>query len=106
MDTFIGDGMIYFISDPNPFIDKFTFDKKHLRGLVSIPKYVGFNEGLSFAKENAEWIYKQVNSFSPLIFIENNSNILFEGRTKSLRLLMMTIMLVLTIILKLKIMLL
>ena len=63
---------------------KFTFDKKHLRGLVSIPKYVGFNEGLTFAKENAEWIYKQVNSFSPLIFIENNSNILFEGRTKKI----------------------
>ena len=52
--------------------------------MVSIPKYVGFNEGLTFAKENAEWIYKQVNSFSPLIFIENNSNILFEGRTKKI----------------------
>ena len=63
---------------------KFTFDKKHLRGLVSIPKYVGFNEGLTFAKENTEWIYKQVSSFSPLIFIENNSNILFEGRTKKI----------------------
>ena len=48
---------------------KFTFDKKNLRGLVSIPKYVGFNKGLTFARENAEWIYKQFSSFSPLIFL-------------------------------------
>ena len=36
---------------------KFTFDKKNITGLVSIPKYVSFNEGLTFAKENADWIY-------------------------------------------------
>ena len=59
---------------------KFTFDKKNLIGLVSIPKYISFNDGLAFAKENAEWIHKQVSLFSPLIFIENNSKILFEGR--------------------------
>ena len=61
---------------------KFTFDKKNLRGLVSIPKYVSFKEGLTFAEENAGWIHKQVSLFLPLIFIENNSRILFEGRTK------------------------
>ena len=63
---------------------KFTFDKKNLRGFVSIPKYVGFQKGLTFAKENAEWIYKQVDSFYPLIFIDDNSKILFEGRTKKI----------------------
>tara|TARA_A100001011_G_scaffold163615_1_gene172188 strand:- start:45 stop:758 length:714 start_codon:yes stop_codon:yes gene_type:complete len=63
---------------------KFTFDKKNLRGLVSIPKYVSFGEGLAFAKENADWIHKQVSSFSPLIFIENNTNIIFEGRAKKI----------------------
>ena len=64
---------------------KFTFDKKNITGLVSIPKYVSFNEGLTFAKENAEWIYKQFSSFSPLILIENNSSILFEGRRKKIK---------------------
>ncbi len=63
---------------------KFTFDKKNLRGLVSIPKYVSFNEGFTFAEKNAEWIHNQISSFSPLIFIENNSKILFEGRTKKI----------------------
>ncbi len=63
---------------------KFTFDKKNLRGLVSIPKYVSFNKGLTFARENAEWIHKQVSSLSPLIFIENNANIIFEGRAKKI----------------------
>ena len=63
---------------------KFTFDKKNLRGLVSIPKYVSFNEGQTFARENAEWIHKQINSFSPLIFIKNNTSIKFEGRTKKI----------------------
>ncbi len=63
---------------------KFTFDKKNLRGYVSIPKYVDFQKGLTFAKENAEWIYKQVNSFYPLIFIDDSSKILFEGRTKKI----------------------
>ena len=63
---------------------KFTFDKKNLRGFVSIPKYVGFQKGLTFAKENAEWIYKQVDSFYPLIFIDDNCKILFEGRTKKI----------------------
>ena len=63
---------------------KFTFDKKNIRGLVSIPKYVSFNEGLKFAEENAKWIHKQVSSFSPIIFIDNNSKILFEGRIKKI----------------------
>ncbi len=63
---------------------KFTFDKKNITGLVSIPKYVSFNEGLTFAKENADWIYEQFSSFSPLIFIENNSHILFEGKRKKI----------------------
>ena len=63
---------------------KFTFDKKNLRGLVSIPKYVSFNEGQTFAGENAEWIYKQVTSLSPLIFIGHNTNIIFEGITRKI----------------------
>ena len=40
---------------------KLTFDKKRLSGLVSIPKHISFNDGFSFAQENANWLIEQYN---------------------------------------------
>ena len=35
---------------------KLTFDKKNIRGLVSIPKHISFKNGFDFAQENIEWL--------------------------------------------------
>ena len=51
---------------------KLTFDKKNLRGLVSIPYYVSFKNGLEFANENIEWLYKEIKKLYPLILIKHN----------------------------------
>ena len=48
-----------------------TFDKKNLRGLVSIPKYVAFKNGLEFANENVKWLYEEINKILPLVLIQN-----------------------------------
>jgi len=58
---------------------KLTFDKKNFRGLVSIPYYVTFDDGLKFAKENIEWLSKEIKKISPLIYIKNNSSIMIKG---------------------------
>ena len=58
---------------------KLTFDKKNFRGLVSIPYYVTFDDGLKFAKENIEWLSKEMKKISPLIYIKNNSSIMIKG---------------------------
>ena len=49
---------------------KLTFDKKDLCGLVSIPKYISFNNGLIFARDNINWIGSQLDVFLPLIIIK------------------------------------
>ena len=49
---------------------KLTFDKKNLRGLVSIPNYVSFKSGLKFANENAQWLYKEINKILPIVLIK------------------------------------
>ena len=51
---------------------KLTFDKKNLRGLVSIPNYVSFKSGLEFANENVKWLYKEINKILPLVLIKHN----------------------------------
>ena len=61
---------------------KLTFDKKTLSGLVSIPRHITFNDGLTFAKENAEWLNKQFNEINPIINVINGTTILFEGEEK------------------------
>ncbi len=58
---------------------KLTFDKKNFQGLVSIPYYVTFDDGLKFAKENIEWLSKEMKKISPLIYIKNNSSIMIKG---------------------------
>ena len=59
---------------------KLTFDKKNLRGLVSIPYYVSFKSGLEFANENIEWLYKEIKKFLPLVLIRNNLSLLIMGK--------------------------
>ena len=58
---------------------KLTFDKKNLRGLVSIPNYVSFKSGLEFANENVKWLYKEINKILPLVFIKHNTSLLVMG---------------------------
>ena len=59
---------------------KLTFDKKNLRGLVSIPYYVSFKSGLEFANENIEWLYKEIKKILPIVLIKNNSSLLILGK--------------------------
>tara|TARA_Y100000813_G_scaffold196366_1_gene179717 strand:- start:215 stop:928 length:714 start_codon:yes stop_codon:yes gene_type:complete len=59
---------------------KLTFDKKNMRGLVSIPKYISFKSGIDFAEENIEWLSKEVKKLYPLIFIKNGSSLLIKGK--------------------------
>ena len=59
---------------------KLTFDKKNMRGLVSIPKYISFKSGIGFAEENIEWLSKEVKKLYPLIFIKNGSSLLIKGK--------------------------
>jgi len=59
---------------------KLTFDKKNLRGLVSIPYYVSFKSGLEFANENIEWLYKEIKKVLPIVLIKHNSSLLILGK--------------------------
>ena len=59
---------------------KLTFDKKNLRGLVSIPYYVSFKSGLEFANENIEWLYKEIKKILPIVLIRHNSSLLILGK--------------------------
>ena len=59
---------------------KLTFDKKNLRGLVSIPYYVSFKSGLEFANENVKWLYEEINKILPLNLIKHNNSLLVMGK--------------------------
>ena len=59
---------------------KLTFDKKNLRGLVSIPYYVSFKSGLEFANENVKWLYEEINKILPLVLIKHNASLLIMGK--------------------------
>ena len=59
---------------------KLTFDKKNLRGLVSIPNYVSFKSGLEFANENVKWLFKEINKILPIVLIEHNASLLIMGK--------------------------
>ena len=59
---------------------KLTFDKKNLRGLVSIPNYVSFKSGLEFANENVKWLYEEINKILPLVLIKHNTSLLIMGK--------------------------
>ena len=59
---------------------KFTFDKKNLRGLVSIPTYITINSGVKFAKDNIDWLYRQLKALKPLIYIDNEVEIKISNK--------------------------
>ena len=59
---------------------KLTFDKKNLRGLVSIPYHVSFKSGLEFANENVKWLYKEINKILPLVLIKHDTSLLIMGK--------------------------
>ncbi len=59
---------------------KLTFDKKNLRGLVSIPYYISFKHGLEFANENIKWLCEEINKILPLILIKHNTTLLIMGK--------------------------
>ena len=59
---------------------KLTFDKKNLRGLVSIPYYVSFKSGFEFANENVKWLYEEINKILPLVPIKHNTSLLIMGK--------------------------
>ena len=59
---------------------KLTFDKKNLRGLVSIPYHVSFKSGLEFANENVKWLYEEINKILPLVLIKHNTSLLIMGK--------------------------
>jgi len=63
---------------------KLTFDKKNLRGLVSIPHYVSYKSGLKFANENIEWLYNEIKKILPLVLIRHNSFLLILGEKKQI----------------------
>ena len=48
--------------------------------MVSIPYYVSFKNGLEFAYENIEWLYKEVKKHLPLLLIEHNSSLMIMGK--------------------------
>ncbi len=60
---------------------KLTFDKKNIRGLVSIPYYVTFKSGLDFANEYIEWLYKEINKILPLVLIRHNLSLVIMDKT-------------------------
>lgn len=54
---------------------KISLDKKNLSGLVSIPNYLKYEQGLKFAKENIDWLSSQIEEFKPIIKIGNGTKI-------------------------------
>jgi len=63
---------------------KLTFDKKTLSGLVSIPNYISYKDAFIFAQENSKWLFDQFNEISPLIIINHEAIISFEGKNKKI----------------------
>ena len=61
---------------------KLTFDKKNLRALISIPKYITFIEGIKFAEENKDWLLGQLEEFYPINYISNGTKLLFDDEIK------------------------
>ncbi len=62
---------------------KLSLDKKDLNGLVSIPYYIKYEEGVKFAKENLEWLSEEIKKLKPIIKINNGTKIkLFDDILK------------------------
>ena len=57
---------------------KLTFDKKNLRALISIPRYITFIEGIKFAEEHKNWLLNQLKEIYPINYISHGTKILFD----------------------------
>ena len=63
---------------------KLTFDKKYLRALISIPKYITFVEGIKFAEEHKDWILSQYKEIYPINYISSSTKLLFDDEIKEI----------------------
>ncbi len=63
---------------------KLTFDKKNLRGFISIPRHITFIDGINFAKENKKWLFEQYNENHPVLYINQGTEIPFENNIKKI----------------------
>ena len=61
---------------------KLTFDKKNLRALISIPKYITFIEGIKFAEENKDWLLSQLEEIYPINYISDGTKLLFDDEIR------------------------
>ena len=61
---------------------KLTFDKKNLRALISIPKYITFIKGIKFAKEHKDWLLSQLEEIYPINYISSGSKLLFDNEIR------------------------
>ncbi len=57
-----------------------TFDRKNLRGLVSIPYSVTYKSGLEYVFEEIDWLYSEIKKILPLILIKHNTSFLIMGK--------------------------
>ena len=57
-----------------------TFDRKNLRGLVSIPYSVTYKSGLEYVSEEIDWLYSEIKKIFPLILIKHNTSLLIMGK--------------------------
>ena len=63
---------------------KLTFDKKNLKALISIPKYITFIEGIKFAEENKSWLLNQLQEIYPINYISNGTKLLFDDEIREI----------------------
>ena len=61
---------------------KLTFDKKNLKALISIPKYITFIEGIEFAEEHKDWLLSQLEEIYPINYISDGTKLLFDDEIK------------------------
>ena len=57
-----------------------TFDRKNLRGLVSIPYSVTYKSGFEYVSEEIDWLYSEIKKIFPLILIKHNTSLLIMGK--------------------------
>ena len=63
---------------------KLTFDKKNLRALISIPKYITFIEGIKFAEKHSDWLLSQLEEIYPINYISDGTKLLFDDEIKEI----------------------
>ena len=61
---------------------KLTFDKKNLKALISIPKYISFIEGIKFAEEHKNWLLSQLEEIFPINYISDGTKLLFDDEIR------------------------